>query len=40
VWPLGLNDAVRLLVEAKRIFSNFGQTPVLARVDTVLAESG
>jgi hypothetical protein len=32
--------AVRHLTEAKRIFSQFGQTPVFARVETALAELG
>ena len=32
--------AVQHLTEAKRIFSQFGQTPVLARVDAALAEIG
>jgi hypothetical protein len=32
--------AVHHLTEAKRIFSQFGQTPVLARVETALAELG
>ena len=30
--------AVQHLTEAKRILSQFGQTPILARVDTALAE--
>ena len=30
--------AVQHLAEAKRIFSQFGQTPILARVETALAE--
>jgi hypothetical protein len=32
--------AIRHLSEAKRIFSQFGQTPILARVETALAELG
>jgi hypothetical protein len=32
--------AVEHLTEAKRIFSQFGQTPILARVDAALAELG
>jgi len=32
--------AVQHLTDAKRIFSQFGQTPILARVDTALAELG
>ena len=32
--------AVKHLTEAKRILSQFGQTPALARVDTALAELG
>jgi hypothetical protein len=32
--------AVQHLTEAKRIFSQLGQTPVLARVDAALAELG
>ena len=32
--------AVKHLTEAKRIFSQFGQTPTLARVETALAELG
>ena len=32
--------AVNHLTEAKRIFSQFGQTPILARVETALAELG
>lgn len=32
--------AFQHLTEAKRIFSQFGQTPVLARVDAALAELG
>ena len=32
--------AVQHLTEAKRIFSQFGQTPVLTRVETALAELG
>jgi class 3 adenylate cyclase/tetratricopeptide (TPR) repeat protein len=32
--------AVKHLVEAKRIFSQFGQTPILTRVETALAELG
>ena len=32
--------AVQHLTEAKRILSQFGQTPILARVDTALAELG
>jgi hypothetical protein len=30
--------ALEHLTEAKRILSQFGQTPILARVDTALAE--
>ena len=30
--------ALQHLTEAKRILSQFGQTPILARVDTALAE--
>jgi hypothetical protein len=30
--------AVQHLSEAKRVLSQFGQTPALARVDTALAE--
>ena len=30
--------AVQHLTEAKRILSQFGQTPILARVETALAE--
>ena len=30
--------AVQHLSEAKRVLSQFGQTPILARVDTALAE--
>jgi hypothetical protein len=30
--------ALQHLTEAKRIFSQFGQTPILARVETALAE--
>jgi class 3 adenylate cyclase len=33
-------QAVQHLVEAKRILSQFGQTPILARVDAALAELG
>ena len=32
--------AVQHLTEAKLIFSQFGQTPILARVETALAELG
>ena len=32
--------AVKHLTEAKRIFSQFGQAPTLARVETALAELG
>ena len=32
--------AVQHLTDAKRIFSQFGQTPILARVDMTLAELG
>jgi hypothetical protein len=32
--------ALQHLTEAKRILSQFGQTPILARVDTALAELG
>jgi hypothetical protein len=32
--------AVSHLTEAKRILSQFGQTPILARVDAALAELG
>jgi hypothetical protein len=32
--------AVQHLSEAKRILSQFGQTPILARVETALAELG
>ena len=32
--------AVQHLTEAKRIFSQFGQTPILARVEVALAELG
>ena len=32
--------AVQHLTEAQRILSQFGQTPVLARVETALAELG
>ena len=32
--------AIQHLIEAKRIFSQFGQTPVLARVEAALAELG
>jgi hypothetical protein len=32
--------ALQHLTEAKRIFSQFGQTPILARVDAALAELG
>jgi hypothetical protein len=32
--------AIQHLTEAKRIFSQFGHTPVLARVETALAELG
>src|SRR5262249_7876701 len=32
--------ALQHLNEAKRIFSQFGQTPILARVETALAELG
>ena len=32
--------AVQHLTEAKRILSQFGQTPILARVETALAELG
>ena len=32
--------AVQHLTGAKRIFSQFGQTPILARVETALAELG
>jgi hypothetical protein len=32
--------AIQHLTEAKRIFSQFGQTPILARVETALAELG
>lgn len=32
--------ALEHLNEAKRIFSQFGQTPILARVDAALAELG
>jgi hypothetical protein len=30
--------ALEHLTKAKRIFSQFGQTPILARVETALAE--
>jgi hypothetical protein len=32
--------ALRHLTEVKRIFSQFGQTPILARVETALADLG
>jgi len=32
--------ALEHLTEAKRILSQFGQTPILARVDAALAELG
>jgi len=32
--------AVQHLTEAKRIISQFGQTPMLARIETALAELG
>jgi hypothetical protein len=32
--------ALQHLIEAKRILSQFGQTPILARVETALAELG
>ena len=32
--------AIQHLTEAQRILSQFGQTPVLARVETALAELG
>ena len=32
--------AVQHLTEAKRILSQFGQTPILARVEAALAELG
>jgi hypothetical protein len=32
--------ALQHLTEAKRILSQFGQTPILARVETALAELG
>ena len=32
--------AVQHLIKAKRILSHFGQTPMLARLDTALAELG
>jgi hypothetical protein len=32
--------ALQHMTEAKRIFSQFGQTPILARVETALAELG
>jgi hypothetical protein len=32
--------ALQHLTEAKRIFSQFGQTPMLARVETALVELG
>jgi hypothetical protein len=32
--------ALQHLIEAKRIFSQFGQTPILARAETALAELG
>ena len=32
--------ATRYLIDAKQIFSQFGQTPILARVETALAELG
>jgi len=32
--------ALQHLTEAKRIFSQFGQTPILARVETALTELG
>jgi hypothetical protein len=32
--------ALEHLTEARRIFSRFGQTPILARVDAALAELG
>ena len=32
--------AVQHLTEAKRIISQFGQTPMLARIDAALAELG
>ena len=32
--------ALEHLTEARRIFSQFGQTPILARVDAALAELG
>ena len=32
--------ALQHLTEAKRIFSQFGQSPTLARVETALAELG
>ena len=32
--------ALEHLNEAKRIFSQFGQTPILARIDAALAELG
>jgi hypothetical protein len=34
------NPAVQHLIKAKRILSQFGQTPILARVETALAELG
>jgi hypothetical protein len=34
------SSALQHLTEARRIFSQFGQTPVLARVETALAELG
>ena len=32
--------ALQHLTEAKRIFSQFGQSPILSRVETALAELG
>jgi hypothetical protein len=32
--------ALQHLTEAKRILSQFGETPILARVETALAELG
>ena len=32
--------AFKHLTDAKRIFSQFGQTPILARVETALADLG
>ena len=34
------SQAIHHLTEAKRIFLQFGETPVLARVETALAELG